>query len=132
MVHMKVSLILNDMGKERKRNEMLKQIRDLMHRDCPVIRAGNWAAMTYGGWRQADTIDITDIDMATATIKDYQMSHGPENVALGHPINKLTLKPQIEPGKMGVYVCDTESLVSELQKSLNDLDEVERWLATNG
>jgi hypothetical protein len=83
------------------------------------------------GWRFLMNVDLTELDKCIRTVQDLQKRFGPINVTMGHPIaddKSLQPKPEFGSGRFGIYVRDVDILIDELQKSLNDLEQIERWI----
>ncbi len=105
----------------------MKKLRDLIDTNCPMIFAGNWPAEHKKGWRWIMNLEVNDDD-STTMIRDYQIAHGPTNVAIGHPFNKMTMKPAPIVNECGLYVRDVEDLVKEAQRTLENDEAIARWL----
>lgn len=105
----------------------LATITKLIDNSNPFIYAANWLIMVNRGWRFLRNVDLTT-DETIDIIKDIQKVHGPINVAMGHPVPEGQIQPKTEAGSSGIYVRDVDNLVDELNKSLEDLEQIERWI----
>lgn len=106
----------------------LVELRNLIDTNCIMVYTGNWTILFKQGWRWFANLDLTQLDDCIATVKDVQHVHGTLNVSLGHPMSEEKMKPEPFSGLFGLYVRDIDDLVQELQQSLNDIDQLERWV----
>lgn len=106
----------------------MNRLRSKIDSSCPVIFRGNWPTEAAKGWRHACNISLTD-GTGEDMLADYQTAHGRINVTIGQPFDENAMKPSPEPKLCGLYVRDTEDLVRELQRDLDDNKKVAKWLA---
>lgn len=109
-------------------NPKLKQLRDLIDSNCIMVYTGNWTILAGQGWRWLSNLYLPKTDECIATVIDAQNVHGKLNVTLGHPMVEEKMKPEPQAGLFGLYVRDVDDLVLELQKSLDDIEQLERWV----
>lgn len=106
----------------------LYRIRSVLSTNTPVIYPGNWEAEHRKGWRWVLNMYIHDTDDAIGLIDEYQTAHGKERVAVGQFFDTNLMRPTSEPAWCGLYLRDTEDLVRETLRDLDDLDALARWL----
>jgi hypothetical protein len=103
-------------------------LRKRIDTNCPMIFGGNWRAEHNKGWRWVRNLFYEDPEASLGVLDEYQTAHGVLNVTIGHPFSEDKMEPAVMPGYCGLYVRDVDDLVAELQRDLDDLTTVERWL----
>jgi hypothetical protein len=116
-----------DKARKYRWSDRVKELRDLIDTNCPMIYSGNWKAENEKGWRWVINLEVEDED-SKSTIKDYQTAHGPLNVAIGHPFNEDSNRPTPATSTFGLYVRDVEDLIKDIRRDLDDPAAIASWL----
>lgn len=108
----------------------MKNLRDQIDTNCPVIFIGNWPTEFAKGWRWATNLDLDKAKESEAvqTIQDYQIAHGKLNVALGHAFDKEAMQPASLDKICGLYVRDIEDIVKRVHEDLDNTKALAEWL----
>lgn len=110
--------------------DKVKDLRDLIDTNCPVIFEGNWESEHKKGWRWVMNLDLAAPSGCKEIIKDYQQGHGSLNVCVGHAFDEKKMKPAPTAVFCGLYVRDVEDLIREVERDLEDPVKVAAWLAS--
>ena len=107
----------------------LGAIRNMIDSNCSMIHAGNWEEEIEKDWRWLKNLDLYRLQYCQTIIEEAQRDYGILNVTTGQPFNTTLMKPTPIPGKVGIYVRDTQDLVKMFSEILEDDVQIERWIS---